>query len=107
MFYVDTLNNNQLWERAHDPTHGLIVKINKSHSFCRDILDAASENSNLLKVIDVLVYSLARGEYNLVYRSEHGEDEIEEIMDEYRERVGGTLLDVIRTLNLNDFLADV
>ena len=107
VFYVDTLNNNQLWERAHDPTHGLIVKINKSHSFCQDILDAASENSNLLKVIDVLVYSLARGEYNLVYRSEHGEDEIEEIMDEYRERVGGTLLDVIRTLNLNDFLADV
>ena len=107
VFYVDTLNNNQLWERAHDPTHGLIVKINKSHSFCQDILDAASENSNLLKVIDVLVYSLARGEYNLVYRSEHGEDEIEEIMDEYRERVGGALLDVIRTLNLNDFLADV
>lgn len=107
VLYVDTLNNNQLWERAHDPTHGLVVKINKSHSFCKDILDAVSENSNLLKVIDILVYSLARGEYNLVYRSEHSEDEIEEIMDEYRERVGGTLLEVIRSLNLDDFLADL
>ena len=107
VLYVETLSNNQLWERAYDPTHGLIVKINKSHSFCQDILDTVSENSNLLKVIDVLVYSLARGEYNLVYRSEHGEDEIEEIMDEYRERVGGTLLEVIRSLNLDDFLADV
>jgi len=85
VLYVEALNNNQLWERAHDPTHGLIVKINKSHSFCRDILDFVSENSNLLKVIDILVYSLARGEYNLVYRSQHGEDQIEEIMDEYRE----------------------
>ena len=107
VLYVDNLNNNQLWERAHDPTHGLIVKINKSHSFCQDILDAVFENSDLLKVIDILVYSLARGEYSLVYRSEHSEDEIEEIMDEYRERVGGTLLELIRTLNLNDFLTDV
>ena len=106
VLYVDTLDNNQLWERAHDPTHGLIVKINKSHSFCRDILDTLSENSNLLKVIDVLVYSLARAEYSLVYRSEHDEDEIEDIMDEYRERVGATLLEVIRDLN-DDFLADV
>ena len=107
VIYVDTLSNNQLWERAHDPTHGFIVKINRSHSFCQDILDTTSENGNLLKVIDLLVYSLARGEYNLVYRSEQGEDEIEEIMDEYRERVGGTLLEVIRTLDLNDFLVDV
>ena len=107
VLYVDFLNNNQLWERAYDPTHGLVVKINKSHIFCEQILDTVSENSNLLKIIDVLAYSLARGEYNLVYRSVHSEDEIEEIMDEYRERVGCTLLEVIRSIDLNDFLADV
>ena len=107
VLYVDALSNNQLWERTHDPTRGLIVKINRSHSFCQDILDAVSENGNLLKVIDVLIYGLARGEYNLVYRSEHDEDEIEKIMDEYRERVGGIILEVIRSLDLNDFLADV
>ncbi len=107
VLYVDTIDNNQLWERAHDPTHGLVVRINQSHRFYRDILDIVYENSNLLKVIDVLFFSLARGEYDLIYKSEHNDDEIEEIMAEYRERVGGTLSDVIRRLNLTDFLADV
>lgn len=107
VLYVNNLENNQLWERAHDPTHGLIVRINLSHRFCRDILDEVQENSNLLKIIDVLFFAIARGEYDLVYKSEHNDDEIEEIMEEYRERVGGTLSDVIRSLNLAEFLADV
>ena len=107
VLYVDMLDNNQLWERAHDPTHGLIVRVNRSHSFCRNILDVVSENSNLLKIIDVFFFAIARGEYDLVYKSEHNDDEIEEIMTEYRERVGGILLDIIRRLDLTDFLADV
>ncbi len=107
VLYVDTLENNQLWERAHDPTHGLIVRVNRSHSFCRNILETVSENGNLLKIIDILFFAIARGEYDLVYKSEHDDDEIEEIMAEYREQVGGTLLDIIRRLNLTDFLADV
>ena len=107
VIYVNALNNNQLLERASDPTHGLVVKINKSHSFCQDILNSVSENGNLLKIIDVLVFSLARSEHNLVYKSVHDEDQIERIMDEYRERVGATLLDVIRTLNLDEFLTEV
>ena len=107
VLYVDTLDNNQLWERAHDPQQGLIVRVNKSHRFCRDILDSVYDNSNLVKVIDVLFFSIARGEYDLVYKSEHDDDEIEKIMSEYRERVGETLSDVIRRLNLTDFLADV
>ena len=107
VLYVDTLDNNQLWERAHDPTHGLIVRVNRSHSFCRNILDVVSDNSNLLKIVDILFFAIARGEYDLVYKSEHDEDEIEEIMTEYRERVGGMLLDIIRRINLTDFLADV
>lgn len=107
VLYVETLENNQLWERAHDPTHGLIVRVNRSHSFCRNILDVVSSNSNLLKIIDVLFFTLARGEYDLVHKSDHNDDEIEEIMTEFRERVGGRLLEIIRRLNLTDFLADV
>lgn len=107
VLYVETLENNQLWERAHDPTHGLIVRVNRSHSCCRNILDVVSDNSNLLKIIDVLFFAIAKGEYDLVHKSEHNDDEIEEIMTEYRERIGGTLLDIIRKLNLTDFLADV
>ena len=107
VLYVDTLDINQLWERAHDPEHGLIVRVNRSHRFCRDILDTVHKNSNLLKIIDVLFFAIARGEYDLVYKSEYKEDRIEEIMTEYRERVGDTLSDIIRSLNLTDFLADV
>ena len=107
VLYVNTLDNDQLWERAHDPEEGIIVRVNSSHRFCRDILNAVSDNSDLLKVTDVLFYSIARGEYDLVYKSEHDDDEIEEIMTEYRERIGRTLSDMIRRLNLTDFLVDV
>ena len=107
VLFVDTLDNNQLWERAHDPTEGLIVRVNSSHRFCRDILDIVHDNSNLLKVMDVLFYSIVKGEFDLVYKSKQDEDKIEEIMAEYRERVGETLSDVIRQLDLTDFLTDL
>ena len=107
VLYVNTLDNDQLWERAHHPEEGMIVKVNSSHRFCRDILNAVHDNSNLLKVIDVLFYSIVKGEFDLVYKSEHDDGEIEEIMTEYRERVGETLSDVIRRLNLTDFLENV
>ena len=107
VLFVKTLANNQLWERAHDPTEGMIVRINSSHRFCRDILDAVDENSNLIKVIDVIFFSLARGEYDLVYKSEHDSQKIEEIMAEYRERVGEVISDIIRRLNIDDFLEDL
>ena len=106
VLFVDILDNNQLWERAHDPTEGLIVRINRSHRFCRDILDTVHDNSNLLKVMDVLFYSIVKGEFDLVYKSEQDDDKIEEIMAEYRERVGEMLSDVIRKLDLTDFLTD-
>ena len=107
VLFVDMLDNNQLWERAHDPIKGIIVRVNKSHRFCRDILDAVDDNSNLIKVIDVIFFSLARGEYDLVYKSEHEENKIEDIMSEYREKVGGNLSNTIyRINNITEFLAD-
>ena len=107
VLYVNTLDNDQLWERAHDSEEGMIVRVNSSHRFFRDLLNAVHDNGNLLKVTDVLFYSIARGEYDLVYKSEHDDDEIEKIMEEYRERVGETLSDVLRRLNLTDFWEDV
>ena len=107
VLFVKTLDNNQLWERAHDPNEGMIVRVNSSHRFCRDILDATNDNSNLLKVIDIILFSLARGEYDLVYKSEHESNKIEDIMSEYRERVGGITSDIIRRLDLTDFLSDL
>lgn len=106
VLYVDTLDNNQLWERAHHPEQGLIVRVNRSHRFCRHILDTVPENGNLQKIIDVLFFAIARGEYDLVYKSNHEDNTIEEILAEYREEVGGTLSDVVRRLNLTEFLSD-
>ena len=83
------------------------MRVNQSHRFCQDILNIVHENSNLLKIIDVLFFSIARGEYDLIYKSEHNDDDIEMIMAEYRERVGGTLSDVIRRLDVSSFLANL
>ena len=107
VLFVKTLDNNQLWERSHDPNGAMIVRVNSSHRFCRDILETVDDNSNLLKVIDVIFFSLARGEYDLVYKSEHESNKIEDIMLEYRERVGGVTSDIIRRLDLTDFLSDL
>ena len=102
--WVDSLDNNQLWERAHDAEAGLIVRVNSSHRFSRDMLAAVQGDSNLLKVIDVVFFGLARGEYDLVYKGDHDVKLIERLMAEYRERVGGVLSDLIRQLDLSQFL---
>jgi hypothetical protein len=103
--WVDTLENNQLWERAHDPQAGLIVRVNSSHRFARDMIAAVHGDADLLKVVDVLFFALARGEYDLVYKSEHEDRVIEKVMGEYRERVGGVLSELIRQLDLSQFLS--
>jgi hypothetical protein len=102
--WVDTLENNQLWERAHDPDAGLIVRINSAHRFARDVINAVQGNANLLKVIDVLLFALARGEYDLVYKGDNEIKLTEKMMGEYRERVGGVLSDMIRQVDLSRFL---
>jgi hypothetical protein len=98
--YVASLDNNQLWERAHDPSLGLIVRVNSSHRLIRDVIDVQHENGALLKVVDILMFALARGEYGLVYKSDSDPRVVEELMDEYRERVGGELSDIIRQLDI-------
>src|SRR5579885_533898 len=102
--WVSALENNQLWERAHDPEAGLIVRVNGAHRFARDMLAAVQGDGNLLKVLDVLFFALARGEYDLVYKSEFDTKVIEKVMGEYRERVGGQLSDLIRQLDISQFL---
>ncbi len=104
--WVDSLENNQLWERAHDPQAGIIVRVNSSHRFARDVIAAVQGDANLLKVIDVFFFALARGEYDLVYKSDHDQKVIEKVMGEYRERVGGTLSDLIRQLDVSQFLTE-
>jgi len=96
--YVDQLENNQLWERAHDPTRGLIVRVNKSHRLYRDIISLEHENSPLIRSLDIVFFALARGEYSVLYKSNFNYDESEKILEEYRVQVGGELAEILRRL---------
>ena len=97
--YVSSLSDNQLWERAHDADIGLIVKVNQSHRFYKEIIEPNRENPILIKAFDLLFFSLARGEWSLVYKSAFDEKAIEPIVDEYREIVGSELSEIIRKID--------
>jgi len=105
--YVEALPNNQLWQRAHDPESGLIVRVNRSHRLIREILESQTRNSQLVKVLDVLFFSLARGEYSLVYKSDHDSAIVERIIADYREYVGNDLSEIIRKLDISSLIDDV
>ena len=97
--YVEMLENNQLWERAHHPQHGMIVRVNRSHRMFRDILEPQLANAQLVQAFDLLLFALARGEYTLVYKSDKPQQEVEELVDEYREHVGQHLSEIVRRLD--------
>lgn len=96
--YVDYLENNQLWERAHDPQAGLIVRVNKAHRFFREVYGNLQDNADVVKVLDTFLYALARGEYSLVYKSEHDATIVEKVMQDYREYVGAEYSELLRRL---------
>ena len=99
--YVATLPNNQLWERAHDPEHGLIVRVNQSHRLMRDIVSSLPMNGQLTQVLDLLFFGLARGEYGVIYKSALSEQTCEDILEEYRERVSAELSEIIKKIEIN------
>jgi len=97
--YVNSLANNQLWERAHDPVNGLIVRINLSHRLMRELIQSMPENSQLIKILDLLFFSMARGEYAVVYKSAIPEATCEDVLTEYRERVSNELSEMIKKIS--------
>ncbi|URN08549.1 ATP-binding protein [Actinomadura madurae] len=101
--YVEMLPNNQLWERAYDAEQGLIVRVNRSHRLVREIVEPNQDNEFLLKVLDIIFFGLGQGEYSLVYKSDYDENQIELIMEEYRERVGSGLTEIVRRLGPSSF----
>ena len=96
--YVDELESNQLWERAHDPEQGLIVRVNKSHSLYRDIISVKAENTDLIRTLDILFFALAKGEYMTLYRGEFDEKIASNVLDEFREQAGGSLAEILRQI---------
>jgi len=101
--YVDHLDNNQLWERAYDPEEGLIVRVNRRHRFFVEVLNNFTENDTLVKVMDTVFFALARGEYSFLYKGSMDYDKSETAMQEYRERVGSQMSELIRIMNTDVF----
>lgn len=101
--YVDHLDNDQLWERALDPEHGLIVRVNRRHRFFVEVLNKFTDNDTLVKVMDTMFFALARGEYSFLYKGSMDYEESEDAMQEYRERVGNEMSELIRIMNTEVF----
>ena len=104
--YVEGLPNNQLWQRALDPENGLIVRVNKSHRLIREVLESQTHNPQLVKVLDVIFFALARGEYSLVYKSDYDSQTVEKIITDYREYVGNDLSEIIKKLDVSSLIGD-
>jgi hypothetical protein len=97
--YVPSLADNQLWERAHDPTQGLIVRVNTSHRLYRELIQDQLQNEDLVKLFDLLMFSLAQAEYQSVYLSEIPDGTVETVLAYYRERAGNGMSEIVRKLS--------
>jgi hypothetical protein len=98
--YVPSLLNNQLWERALDPEHGLIVRVNQSHRFYREILEPQHANAPLLMVLDLLFFALALSEYKVIYNSDADHKFMEKLLTEFREVVGNNISEAVRLIDI-------
>lgn len=96
--YVASLADNQLWERAHDPSQGLIVRVNTSHRLYRELVQDEIQNESLVRLFDLLMFSLAHAEYQSIYLSELPSDTVEKVLADYRERAGNDMSEIIRKI---------
>jgi hypothetical protein len=74
--------------------------VNSSHRLIREIVEVQRENGALVKALDLFFFGLARGEFDLVYKSEHPPALAETVMDDFRERVGGELSEIVRQIDV-------
>jgi len=98
--YVDSLPDNQLWQRALAADGSLIVRVNRSHRMIRDVVDVLHSNKQLVMTLDLFMFSLASAEYKLVYNGSYEERIIEKIMESFRGQVGDELSNVLRKMDL-------
>jgi hypothetical protein len=99
--YVDYLDNDQLWERAHSSDGSVYVRVNQRHRFYREVILTLQRNEAVIKIISLLLFGLGKGEYDLVYKSQIDSSICEEALQEYRERVGSTLSEIVRRIDLS------
>lgn len=92
VLFVPTLDDNVLWERAHDPELGVVVRINQSHRFVREVYGALQNDPNAVLVLHTLFLALANGESHAVRTISRLSDEVlEDVFRELRYGVSSTL----------------
>lgn len=96
--FVHSLPNNMLWERARHPSLGDIVRVNQSHRFIVELVDLMPRKAELIKVLDVLFFGLAKGESKVIYSPDNKADVVEKVLSEYREQVGNALSELVRKI---------
>lgn len=99
--YVDTLDNNQLWQKVLTADGELMVRVNQSHRLYREVIDIIRNNSQLEMVLDVILFSLARAEYRLAYDGNFESKVIDKMMAEYRELVGDELSRILKKIDVS------
>jgi hypothetical protein len=103
--YVSSLINNQLWERALDSRHGLIVRVNQSHRMIREIVLECQDSPQLIKTLDLLFFCLAQAEYHVVYKETHiSQEHCEKVLESFREQVSSNLSETIRKIGSSTIL---
>lgn len=96
--FVHSLPNNMLWERARHPSLGDIVRVNQSHRFIVELVDLMPRKAELIKVLDVLFFGLAKGESKVIYSPENKAEVVERVLSDYREQVGNALSELVRKI---------
>ncbi|MFJ2342399.1 ATP-binding protein [Streptomyces antimycoticus] len=89
---VNHLDDNALWERAHDASLGTVVRINKAHRFTRMFEERFGRDADVTLLVHALFLSFAVGESRSVRNIQNVEDEkLEEIFRRYREMVSAAV----------------
>ncbi|OUC98919.1 ATP-binding protein [Streptosporangium minutum] len=89
---VDHLDDNALWQRAHDATLGTVVRINRSHRFMRMFEEKFGNDADVTLLLHALFLSLAVGESRSVRNIQDVTDEIlEEVFTRYREMTSAAI----------------
>lgn len=84
--FVDHLDDNVLWERAHDAELGTVVRLNKSHRFVRDVYGYFQNDALVTVVLHSIFYGLAYSEgYAVRAIQNYSDEELEKLFLRFRE----------------------
>lgn len=99
------LEDNVVWERAYDPTHGTVVRLNRQHRFMRHVFAHYSEDFEVNLVLSALFLCLARTEKYTITHLRDRDEKLEQMLTEFR-RVFAEQLGAITQQILEPALTD-